>query len=56
MIKLCTGSVLDTMGRKQLVIDGTGSVEGNYAFIYCGVEIWTGVTDGLLTDSLTHRL
>ena len=32
MMKLCTGSVLDTM--RQLVIDDTGSVEGIYAFIY----------------------
>ena len=35
MMKLCTGSVQDTMRRYQLVIDDTGSVEGIYAFIYC---------------------
>ena len=35
MMKLCTGSVQDTMRRQQLVIDDTGSVEGIYAFIYC---------------------
>ena len=35
MMKLCTGSVQDTMRRWQLVIDNTGSVEGIYAFIYC---------------------
>ena len=34
-MKLCTGSVEDTMRRQQLVIDDTGSVEGIYAFIYC---------------------
>ena len=35
MMKLCTGSVQDTMRRQQLVIDDTRSVEGIYAFIYC---------------------
>ena len=35
MMKLCSGSVQDTMRRQQLVIDDTGSVEGIYAFIYC---------------------
>ena len=35
MMKLCTGSVWDTMRRKQLVIDDNGSVEGINAFIYC---------------------
>ena len=35
MMKLCAGSVQDTMRRWQLVIDDTGSVEGIYAFIYC---------------------
>ena len=34
MMKLCTGSVLDTMKQWQLVIDDTGSVEGICAFIY----------------------
>ena len=34
MMKLCTGSVYDTMRRQQLVIDDTGSVEGIVAFIY----------------------
>ena len=34
-MKLCAGSVKDTMRRWQLVIDDTGSVEGIYAFIYC---------------------
>ena len=37
-----------------MVIDDTGSVEDIHAFIYCKkVEIWTGVTDASLTDSLT---
>ena len=35
MMKLCTGSVMDTMRRWQLVLDDTGSEEGIYAFIYC---------------------
>ena len=35
MMKLCTGSVKDTMRQWQLLIDDTGSVEGIYAFIYC---------------------
>ena len=35
MMKLCTGSVRDTMRGKQLVVDYTGSVEGIHAFIYC---------------------
>ena len=35
MMKLCTGSVQDTMRRWQLVIDDTGSVEDIHAFIYC---------------------
>ena len=35
MMKLCTGSVQDTMRRWQLVLDYTESVEGIYAFIYC---------------------
>ena len=35
MMKLCTGSVQDTMRGKQLVVDYTGSVEGIHAFIYC---------------------
>ena len=35
MMKLCTGSVQDTMRRQQLVIDDTGSVEDIHAFIYC---------------------
>ena len=30
MMKLCTGSVQDTMRRQQLVIGDTGSVEGTY--------------------------
>ena len=34
MMKLCTGSVLDTMKQWQLVIDDTGTVEGICAFIY----------------------
>ena len=34
MMKLCTGSVYQTMRRGQLVIEDTGSVEGIYAFIY----------------------
>ena len=33
MMKLCTGSVEDTMRRWQLVIDDTGSVVGIHAFI-----------------------
>ena len=43
------------MRREQLVIDDTGSVEGIYDLIYIlnQVEIWTGVTDALLTYSLT---
>ena len=36
-----------------MVIDDTGSVEGIYAFIYCTKEIWSSVTDALLTDWLT---
>ena len=35
MMKLCTGSVKDTMRWQQLVIDDTGSVEDIHAFIYC---------------------
>ena len=37
MIKLCTGSVKDTMRMRhlRLLIDDTGSVESIYAFIYC---------------------
>ena len=35
MMKLCTGSVQDTMWRQQLEIDDTGSVEGIYDFIFC---------------------
>ena len=35
MMKLCTGSVQDTMRRQQLEIDDTGSVEGIGAFTYC---------------------
>ena len=35
MMKLCTGSVLVTKRRLQLVIGDTGSVEGIYAFIHC---------------------
>ena len=35
MMKLCTGSVKDTMRQWQLLIDDTGSVEGIYAFTYC---------------------
>ena len=33
MMKLCTGSVLDTMRRWQLVIDDTGSVKDIHALI-----------------------
>ena len=32
MMKLCTGSVQDTMRRLQLVIDDTGSVEDSPLF------------------------
>ena len=35
MMKLCTGSVQDTMRRQQSLIDVTGSVQGIHAFIYC---------------------
>ena len=35
MMKLCTGSVQDTLKRQQLVIDDTGSVEDIHAFIHC---------------------
>ena len=35
MMKLCTGSLENTMRQWQLVLDDTGSVEGIYAFIYC---------------------
>ena len=34
IMRLCTGSVYDTLRRKQMVIDDTGSVKGTYAFIY----------------------
>ena len=43
MMKLCTGSVQDTMRRQQLVIDDIGPVEDIHAFIYC--TKWSGVTD-----------
>ena len=49
MIKLCTGSVLDTMRRQQLVIDDT--VEGIYAFIYC--TKWRSEQVSPMPDSLT---
>ena len=35
MMKLCTGSVQDTMRRWQFVIADTRSVEGIYSFVYC---------------------
>ena len=34
MMKLCTGSVQDTMRQEQLVIDYIGLVEDIYAFKY----------------------
>ena len=40
MMKLCAGSVYDTMRQEQLVIDYIGLVEGIYAFKY--------------TDALAH--
>ena len=50
MMKLCTGSVLDTMSRWQLVLDDTGSVERIYAFIY---RKWRSGQVLPMPDSLT---
>ena len=52
MMKLCTGSVQDTMRRQQLVIDDTGPVEDIHAFIYC--KKWRSGQVLLMPDSLTH--
>ena len=52
-MELCTGSVKDTMRRWQLVIDDTGSVEGNNAFIYCAKLRFDQVLP--MPGSLTHR-
>ena len=53
MMKLCTGSVKDTMRRQQLVIDDTGSVEDIHAFIYC--KQWKFGQVSRMPDSLTHK-
>ena len=50
MMKLCTGSVQDTMRRQQLVSDDTGSVEDIHAFINC--KKWRS---GLCHRCLTHK-
>ena len=53
MMKLCTGSLENTMRQLQLVLDDTGSVEGIYAFIYC--TKWRLGQVLPMPHSLTHR-
>ena len=53
MMKLCAGSVQDTMRRWKLAIDYTGSVEGIYAFIYC--TKWRSGQVLLMPYGLTHN-
>ena len=54
MMKLCTGSVQDTMRQQQLVIDDNRSAEGIYAFIYC--TKWRSGQVLVMPDSLTDSL
>ena len=52
MMKLCTGSVQETMRGWKLLLDYTGSVEGIYAFIYC--TKWKSGQVSRMPYSLTH--
>ena len=54
MMKMCIGSVKDTLRRWQLVLDDTLSAEGIYAFINC--TKWRSVQVLPMPYSLTHSL